>query len=180
MTIIIIIFITFWVHEAVESACVLQVKGLMFLEFGWITGRSVEYVLWVVIGNKEWGWGGGGSGPCAHSGRNEGGGIDGGDAWCSSGEVHGPQGVMVNLNSFSQCLGVPTITLTRHMTALSTAETTGREVAEQSCYYCYKVTSSTVSQTWGPNPTRSHFIYSVTELLYKYFHLIYLKQVNRF
>lgn len=48
--------------------------------------------------------------------------IDGGDSWCSSGEVHGPQGVVVNLNSFSQSLGVPTITLTRHMAAFSAAE----------------------------------------------------------
>lgn len=42
--------------------------------------------------------------------------------WCSSGEVHGPQGVVVNLNSFGQRLGVPTVTLTRHMAALSAAE----------------------------------------------------------
>lgn len=42
-----------------------------------------------------------------------------GESWCSSGEVHGPQGVVVDLNSFGQRLGVPTVTLTRHMAALS-------------------------------------------------------------
>ena len=45
-----------------------------------------------------------------------------GEGWCRSGEVHGPQGVVVNLNSFGQRLGVPTVTLTRHMAALSAAE----------------------------------------------------------
>ena len=49
-------------------------------------------------------------------------GNNGGDDWWSSGEVHGPQSVVVNLNSFSQRLGVPTVTLTRHMAALSTAK----------------------------------------------------------
>lgn len=44
---------------------------------------------------------------------------------CSSGKIHGPQSVMVNLNSFGQRLGVPPITLTRHMAALGTAEGRG-------------------------------------------------------
>lgn len=48
-----------------------------------------------------------------------------GEGWCSSGKVHGPQGVVVNLNSFGQRLGVPTVTLTRHMAALSAAEWRG-------------------------------------------------------
>lgn len=43
----------------------------------------------------------------------------GGDSRCSSGEVHGPQGVVVNLNGFGQRLGVPTVTLPGHMAALS-------------------------------------------------------------
>lgn len=38
---------------------------------------------------------------------------------------------MMNLNSFGQSLGVPTITLTRHVAALSTAETTETGVVEQ-------------------------------------------------
>lgn len=37
----------------------------------------------------------------------------------------------MNLNSFSQSLGVPTITLTRHVAALTTAETTETSVVEQ-------------------------------------------------
>jgi len=45
-----------------------------------------------------------------------------GNGWCSSGEVHGPQGVVVDLNSFGQRLGVPTVTLTRHVAALGAAE----------------------------------------------------------
>lgn len=40
----------------------------------------------------------------------------------SSGKIHGPQSVMVNLNCFGQRLGVPAITLTRHMAALGTVE----------------------------------------------------------
>lgn len=129
--IITITIITFWVHETVELACVLQTRDLLFLEIGWITGRSVMYVWWAVIGNKGWGWGGdGGNRHCAHSGRNYGRGIGDGDGWCL-GKVHGPQGVMMNLNSFSQSLGVPAITLTRHVAALSTAETTETSVVEQ-------------------------------------------------
>ena len=54
-----------------------------------------------------------------------------GEGWCCSGEVHGPQGVVVDLNSFGQRLGVPTVTLTGHMAALTTAEGTRREDAEQ-------------------------------------------------
>lgn len=50
------------------------------------------------------------------------GGNDGGDGWRRSGEVHGPQSVVMNLNSLSQRLGIPTVTLTGHMAALSTAE----------------------------------------------------------
>lgn len=38
--------------------------------------------------------------------------------WWSSGKVHGPQGVVVDLHSFGQRLGVPTVTLTRHVAAL--------------------------------------------------------------
>lgn len=48
------------------------------------------------------------------------GGNDGGDGWRRSGEVHGPQSVVMNLNSLSQRLGIPTVTLTGHMAALST------------------------------------------------------------
>lgn len=43
----------------------------------------------------------------------------------SSGKIHGPQSVMVNLNCFGQRLGVPAITLTRHMAALGTVEKRG-------------------------------------------------------
>lgn len=50
-----------------------------------------------------------------------------GESWCSSGEVHGPQGVVVDLNSFGQRLGVPTVTLTRHMAALSASERTRKD-----------------------------------------------------
>lgn len=117
------IIITFWVHETVDSTCVLQTRGLLFLDNGWLTGRSVTYVWWAVTGIKGWGWGGGGNRHCAHSGRNYGRGIGDGDGWCS-GKVHGPQGVVMNLNSFSQSLGVPAITLAGHVAALSTAETT--------------------------------------------------------
>lgn len=53
-----------------------------------------------------------------------------GDGW-RSGKVHGPQGVMVDLDSFGQSLGVPAITLTRHVAALSTAETTETGVVER-------------------------------------------------
>ena len=49
------------------------------------------------------------------------------EGWSSSGEVHGPQGVVVNLNCFGQCLGVPTVTLTGHMAALSTVRWTGED-----------------------------------------------------
>lgn len=48
-----------------------------------------------------------------------------GEGWCSSGKVHGPQGVVVNLNCLGQRLRIPTVTLTRHMAALSTAERRG-------------------------------------------------------
>lgn len=37
-----------------------------------------------------------------------------------SGEVHGPQGVVVDLNSFGQRLRVPAVALTGHMAALGT------------------------------------------------------------
>lgn len=57
-------------------------------------------------------------------------GIGDGGEW-RSGKVHGPQGVMMNLNSFGQSLRVPTVTLTRHVAALSTAETTETGVVEQ-------------------------------------------------
>lgn len=49
--------------------------------------------------------------------RGGGGGV--GEA-SGSGKVHGPQGVVVNLNSFGQCLGVPAVALTGHMAALGT------------------------------------------------------------
>lgn len=39
---------------------------------------------------------------------------------CGSGEVHGPQGVVVDLNRLGQRLGVPAVALTGHMAALST------------------------------------------------------------
>lgn len=47
------------------------------------------------------------------------------EGWCSSGKVHGPQGVVVNLNCLGQRLRIPTVTLTGHMAALSTAERRG-------------------------------------------------------
>lgn len=37
-------------------------------------------------------------------------------------EVHGPQRVVVDLNSFGKSLRVTTVTLTRHMTPLSTVK----------------------------------------------------------
>jgi len=40
-----------------------------------------------------------------------------------SGEVHGPQGVVVDLDGLGQRLGVPTVTLTRDMAALATIHT---------------------------------------------------------
>lgn len=40
------------------------------------------------------------------------------DVLAGSGEVHGVLGVIVDLNRLGQCLGVPAITLTRHMAAL--------------------------------------------------------------
>lgn len=52
-------------------------------------------------------------------------GWDGGWIWPGveargSGEVHGPQGVVVDLNSFGQRLRVPAVALTGHMAALGT------------------------------------------------------------
>lgn len=38
----------------------------------------------------------------------------------SSGEVHGVLGIIVDLNCLGQRLGVPTVTLARHMAAFST------------------------------------------------------------
>lgn len=43
------------------------------------------------------------------------------DVLASSGEVHGVLGIIVDLNCLGQCLGVPAITLTRHVTAFSAA-----------------------------------------------------------
>ena len=37
-----------------------------------------------------------------------------------SGKVHGPQGVVVDLHGLGQSLGVPSVTLPRHVAALST------------------------------------------------------------
>ncbi|TNN44815.1 hypothetical protein EYF80_045000 [Liparis tanakae] len=48
-----------------------------------------------------------------------------GNGWCSSGEVHGPQGVVVDLNSFGQRLGVPAVALTGHMVAGTEGHKTG-------------------------------------------------------
>lgn len=56
---------------------------------------------------------------------------NGDDGGWRSGKVHGPQGVMMDLNSFGQSLGVPTVTLARHVAALSTAETTETGAVEQ-------------------------------------------------
>lgn len=131
--------------------------GLLLLEIGWITVRSVMCVWRAVIGNKGWGWGGGGNRRCAHSGRNYGRGIGDGDGWCS-GKVHGPQGIVMNLNSFSQSLGVPTITLTRHVAALATAETTETAVVEQwhiTSYYCHFITISNLDSMASPSPTQA-------------------------
>lgn len=43
------------------------------------------------------------------------------DVLASSGEVHGVLGIIVDLNCLGQCLGVPAITLTGHVTAFSAA-----------------------------------------------------------
>lgn len=43
------------------------------------------------------------------------------DVLAGSGEVHGVLGVIVDLNRLGQGLGVPAITLTRHMAAFGTA-----------------------------------------------------------
>lgn len=40
----------------------------------------------------------------------------------SSGEVHGVLGVIVDLNGLGQRLGVPAVTLARHVAAFSTAK----------------------------------------------------------
>lgn len=42
-----------------------------------------------------------------------------GDDTCSSGKVHGSQGVVVNLNSLGQRLGVPAVALAGHMAAFA-------------------------------------------------------------
>lgn len=53
----------------------------------------------------------------------------------------------MNLNSFSQRLGVPTITLTRHVAALATAETT--ETSDTS-HYCHFITISNLDSMASP------------------------------
>lgn len=43
------------------------------------------------------------------------------DVLASSGEVHGVLGIIVDLNRLGQCLGVPAVTLARHVAAFSAA-----------------------------------------------------------
>lgn len=44
------------------------------------------------------------------------------DALASSGEVHGVLGIIVDLDCLGQCLGVPAITLSRHVAAFRTGK----------------------------------------------------------
>ncbi len=54
------------------------------------------------------------------------------DVLASSGEVHGVLGIIVDLNCLGQRLGVPAVTLTRHMAAFSTA----RQRKQRAHYDC--------------------------------------------
>lgn len=73
----------------------------------------------VLVGWDGAGWGRGPSDP--HQILDLLGGLEAGPG-ASSGEVHGPQGVVVDLHSLGQSLGVPAVALPRDVAALSAAE----------------------------------------------------------
>ena len=70
-----------------------------------------------------------------------------------SGEVHGPQSVVVNLHGLSQSLGVPAVALSRHMAALPTTQDT--ETPEFKGHDTYTPPRRTHTRPYGRSATVS-------------------------